>query len=67
MSLKYGTADAVKESYILDLLREKNLSVITEQERELFSYMECTIFIGERKIWKIVMRVGFSFSYWRVG
>lgn len=67
MLLKYETADAVKGPYSLDLLEQKSLSVTPEQQRELFSYRECTFFIGERKIWKIVMWVGFSFSYWRVG
>lgn len=43
------TADAVKEPYSLDLLRQKSLSVTPEQQRELFSYRKCTFFVGERK------------------
>lgn len=53
MLLKNDTADAVKEPYSLDLLWQESLSAIPEQQGELFSYRECTFFIGERKIWKI--------------
>lgn len=50
MLIKYDTADAVKEPYSSDLLRQKSLSVIPEQQRALFLYRGCKFFIGKRKI-----------------
>lgn len=50
MLINYDIADAVTEPYSWDLLQQKSLSVIPEQQRVFFLYRGCKFFIGERKI-----------------
>jgi len=64
MLIKYGTADAVRGPYRLDLLPQKSLSVIPQQQRELFLVTGDVTFLLETEKSEefSVIRAEFSFS-----